>query len=168
MINIETIINQFCPQVNIPFKDTHGGAIRSSGSGNTERPRNQSVPAVYGRVRDIWYFHKDHLDSSTLITHGTGSISQQVLYLTYGEVFLEKQRNTNDNLSPYRFNCKELNEEIMYIFIVIPCHHYFVNKEATIDSTVDNDGYVTKDGIIGGVKDKSNDLYITIDENIVL
>ena len=56
----------------------------------------------------------------------------------------------------------------MYIFIVIPCHHYFVNKEATIDSTVDNDGYVTKDGIIGGVKDKSNDLYITIDENIVL
>ena len=58
-----------------------------------------------------YYYHSDHLGSSTLITDGTGAVSQQVEYLPYGEVFLERQRNTDDYLSPYRFNGKELDEE---------------------------------------------------------
>ena len=58
-----------------------------------------------------YYYHSDHLGSSTLITNGDGFITQQIEYLPYGEVFLEKQRNTDDYLSPYRFNGKELDEE---------------------------------------------------------
>lgn len=58
-----------------------------------------------------YYYHSYYLGSSTLITDGTGFISQQVEYLPYGEVFLEKQRNEDDYLSPYRFNGKELDEE---------------------------------------------------------
>ena len=58
-----------------------------------------------------YYYHSDHLGSSTLITNGDGFITQQIDYLPYGEVFLEKQRNANGYLSPYRFNGKELDEE---------------------------------------------------------
>ena len=85
-----------------------GGSIpRSQGSGT-----GNDYPSRYG---SIWYFHKDHLGSSTLITDGTGSISQQVEYLPYGEVFLEKQHNSDPSqplyATPYKFNGKELDEE---------------------------------------------------------
>ena len=58
-----------------------------------------------------YYYHSYYLGSSTLITNGDGFITQQIDYLPYGEVFLEKQRNTDDYLSPYKFNGKELDEE---------------------------------------------------------
>ena len=58
-----------------------------------------------------YYYHSDHLGSSTLITNGEGFITQQIDYLPYGEVFLERQRSTDDYLSPYKFNGKELDEE---------------------------------------------------------
>ena len=85
-----------------------GGSIpRSQGSGT-----GNDYPSRYG---SIWYFHKDHLGSSTLITDGTGSISQQVEYLPYGEVFLERQHNSDPSqplyATPYKFNGKELDEE---------------------------------------------------------
>ena len=62
--------------------------------------------------RDLVYFyHRDHLGSSTAVSNDDGKLSQQVEYLPYGEVFLERQRQASDYLSPYRFNSKELDEE---------------------------------------------------------
>lgn len=80
-----------------------GPTLRGQGGG-----AGNAYPQNYGM---IWYFHKDHLGSTTLVTDGGGSISQQVEYLPYGEVFLERQRQASDYLSPYRFNGKELDEE---------------------------------------------------------
>ena len=80
-----------------------GPTLRGQGGG-----AGNAYPPDYGM---IWYFHKDHLGSTTLVTDGGGSISQQVEYLPYGEVFLERQRQASDYLSPYRFNSKELDEE---------------------------------------------------------
>ena len=60
-----------------------------------------------------YYYHSDHLGSSSLITDSVGNITQQLEYLPYGEVFLEK-RNEDvgaDYFTPYRFNGKELDEE---------------------------------------------------------
>ncbi len=59
------------------------------------------------------YYHSDHLGSSSLITDSVGNITQQLEYLPYGEVFLEK-RNEDvgaDYFTPYKFNGKELDEE---------------------------------------------------------
>lgn len=92
----------------------HGEEDGSVSNGGGSKPRSQGsgtgndYPSRYG---SIWYFHKDHLGSSTLITNGDGFITQQIDYLPHGEVFLERQRNANDYLSPYRFNGKELDEE---------------------------------------------------------
>ena len=61
----------------------------------------------------FYYYHSDHLGSSSLITDSVGNVTQQVEYLPYGEVFLEK-RSTDQNVNyftPYRFNGKELDEE---------------------------------------------------------
>ena len=57
-----------------------------------------------------YFYHSDHLGSSSLITDASGNVTQQLDYLPYGEVFLEK-RSDVDYHTPYKFNGKELDEE---------------------------------------------------------
>ena len=59
----------------------------------------------------LYYYHRDHLGSSTAVSNDDGKLSQQIEYLPYGEVFLEKQMASSDYHSPYKFNGKELDEE---------------------------------------------------------
>ena len=72
----------------------------------------QVEQAPFNSQRDmVYYYHKDHLGSSTFLTNDSACVTQQIEYLPYGEVFLEKQRYTSDYQTPYRFNGKELDEE---------------------------------------------------------
>ena len=57
-----------------------------------------------------YFYHSDHLGSSSLITDASGNVTQQLDYLPYGEVFLEKRADV-DYHTPYKFNGKELDEE---------------------------------------------------------
>src|SRR5690606_29133035 len=58
----------------------------------------------------VFYFHPDHLGSSTLITDNFGDPYQFFLNLPFGETFAEQRRSGSfDN--PYKFNGKELDEE---------------------------------------------------------
>ena len=59
--------------------------------------------------RLIYFYHSDHLGSSSLITNFDGEVTQHVEYIPYGEVFLEERNNTWN--TPYLFNAKELDEE---------------------------------------------------------
>lgn len=56
-----------------------------------------------------YFYHPDHLGSSSLITDGTGHAVQHIQYVPFGEVFIE-QRNSTWN-TPYKFNGKELDVE---------------------------------------------------------
>jgi RHS repeat-associated protein len=56
-----------------------------------------------------YYYHSDHLGSTSLITDLDGNIVQHVDYVPFGEVFIE-ERNNKWN-TPYLFNAKELDEE---------------------------------------------------------
>jgi RHS repeat-associated protein len=56
-----------------------------------------------------YYYHSDHLGSSSLITNLDGEVVQHVEYVPFGEVFIE-ERNNKWN-TPYLFNAKELDEE---------------------------------------------------------
>ena len=58
---------------------------------------------------DVYFFHSDHLGSTSYITAFDGTPYQHVEYLPFGEVLLEEKAGTW--LSPYRFNCKELDDE---------------------------------------------------------
>jgi RHS repeat-associated protein len=56
-----------------------------------------------------YYYHSDHLGSTSLITNLDGEIVQHVEYVPFGEVFIEERNNTWN--TPYLFNAKELDEE---------------------------------------------------------
>ncbi len=58
---------------------------------------------------DIFYFHPDHLGSTSYITTKNGSISQHVEYIAFGEVLYEEHSSSFS--SPYLFNGKELDRE---------------------------------------------------------
>ena len=62
-----------------------------------------------------FYYHPDHLGSSSYITNLDGEVSQHIEYVPFGEVFLEERNNTWN--TPYLFNAKELDEETgMYYY----------------------------------------------------
>ena len=69
------------------------GALRSQGVGGEDDSDGHTRSE--GGTEFLYYFHKDHLGSSMLLTDGTGSISRQVEYLPYGEVFLEKLHSSD-------------------------------------------------------------------------
>ena len=49
-----------------------------------------------------FYYHPDHLGSSSYITNLDGEVSQHIEYVPFGEVFIEERNNTWN--TPYRFN----------------------------------------------------------------
>jgi RHS repeat-associated protein len=63
-----------------------------------------------------YYYHSDHLGSTSLITNLDGEIVQHVEYVPFGEVFIEERNNTWN--TPYLFNAKELDEETgLYYYV---------------------------------------------------
>jgi len=59
--------------------------------------------------RLMYFYHSDHLGSSSLITNFDGEVTQHIEYIPYGEVFIEERNNVWN--TPYLFNAKELDEE---------------------------------------------------------
>ena len=90
----------FCCTVTSP-DPSKGGELKAMdaniGSGNDNPEKLQ------------YYYHSDHLGSTSLITDLDGNVVQHVEYIPFGEVFLEERNNTWN--SPYLFNGKELDEE---------------------------------------------------------
>ena len=56
-----------------------------------------------------FYYHSDHLGSSSYITNLDGEVMQHIEYVPFGEVFIEERNNTWN--TPYLFNAKEFDEE---------------------------------------------------------
>ena len=70
----------------------------------------------YGYVADgsadseeTYYFHSDHLGSTSYITDKDGNITQYDAYLPYGELLVDEHSSSEE--MPYKFNGKELDEE---------------------------------------------------------
>src|SRR5690554_3545476 len=58
---------------------------------------------------DAYWYHPDHLGSSSFITNTTGEISQHLEYLPFGETLVEEHLNSYN--SPFKFNGKEYDAE---------------------------------------------------------
>ena len=62
-----------------------------------------------------FYYHPDHLGSSSYITNLDGEVVQHIEYVPFGEVFIEERNNVWN--TPYLFNAKEFDEETgMYYY----------------------------------------------------
>ena len=60
------------------------------------------------RESDIFFYHTDHLQSTTYLTDSVGNISQFVWYAPYGEALIDEHVGSYEN--PYKFSGKELDE----------------------------------------------------------
>lgn len=62
-----------------------------------------------------FFYHPDHLGSSSFITNLDGEVAQHIEYVPFGEVFIEERNNVWN--TPYLFNAKEFDEETgMYYY----------------------------------------------------
>ena len=69
------------------------------------------VSASPATTVDSYFYHPDHLGSSSLITSGSGDLVQHIQYVPFGEVFVEERASQNSWSTPYKFNGKEQDEE---------------------------------------------------------
>ena len=61
----------------------------------------------------VFFYHPDHLGSSSFITGATGEPTQHLEYLPFGELFIEERSTWN---TPYKFSGKELDDETGYSY----------------------------------------------------
>ena len=75
----------------------------------------ESAQPGYGFVADnsteeeTFYYHSDHLGSTSYITDKDGNITQYDAYLPYGELLVDEHSSSEE--MPYKFNGKEFDEE---------------------------------------------------------
>jgi len=84
--------------LNVPYKGTNNNGVGF-----------WSYVAASDERYDQYYFHPDHLGSSSIITNYAKQMVQHLEYVPFGEVFLDERTTTYD--TPYKFNAKELDEE---------------------------------------------------------
>ena len=61
------------------------------------------------REKNLYYYHPDHLGSSSYITDREGRITQHTEYIAFGEVLFEE--HSTSRTMPYLFNGKELDTD---------------------------------------------------------
>ena len=96
---------------------------------NTETGSNPGAPLAWGspenpddavagygyvscdtsEVEETFYYHSDHLGSTSYITDQNANVTQYDAYLPYGELLVDEHSSSAD--LPYKFNGKELDEE---------------------------------------------------------
>ena len=121
---IPNVINTVIPNLNI--EEIHywsttrlieaGAALQSVYSTFNLQPPTLNPLTQYSGIGfshtgdlEVFYFHPDHLGSSSYITNLDGNVTQHMEYLPFGETLVDE--HTNSNNSPFKFNGKELDEE---------------------------------------------------------
>ena len=67
------------------------------------------VPADTTNTEDIFFYHSDHLGSTSYITDAKANITQFDAYLPYGELLVDEHSSSEE--MPYKFNGKEFDQE---------------------------------------------------------
>jgi len=73
------------------------------------QPGYGCVPADTAHHEDIFYYHTDHLGSTSYITDAKANVALFDAYLTYGELLVDEHSSSEE--MPYKFNGKELDQE---------------------------------------------------------
>jgi len=94
------MVTKLAKQENPTIKSNNAG-----GSGKDRGPRE----------RDMYFYHPDHLGSSSYVTDEGGRVFQHLEYFPFGETWVEEKSNTQR--TPYLFTGKELDEDTgLYYF----------------------------------------------------
>ncbi len=91
----------------------NANGICNGNAGGNGNGNGGSGPAVF--EKDQYYYHPDHLGSSSYVTDLDGEIFQHLEYFPFGETWVEEHSNTQR--TPYLLTSKELDEETgLYYF----------------------------------------------------
>ena len=107
--------------------------------------------AGYGYVADdsaepeeTFFYHSDHLGSTSYITDDKGNITQYDAYLPYGELLVDEHSSSEE--MPYKFNGKELDEETgLYYYgarYMQPVASIWYGVDAEFEKSVSRGSYV--------------------------
>ncbi|HLP04617.1 MAG TPA: RHS repeat-associated core domain-containing protein [Paludibacter sp.] len=64
-----------------------------------------------------YFYHNDHLGSSSLITDANGDIVQHIEYVPYGGTFIDERRSASSWHTPFLFSGKERDEETGLLYV---------------------------------------------------
>lgn len=92
---------------NLKFLGEDGQILTAGKSGKVPPGQVRGTANVSEAFR--YFYHPDHLGSTSYITDASGEVFQHLEYFAFGETFVEEHSNTNR--TPYLFNGKELDEE---------------------------------------------------------
>lgn len=92
---------------------------------------------------DQYFYHTDHLGSSSFISDLSGAITQHLQYLPFGETFIE-QRNTSNYYTPYKFSAKEKDEETGFSYFGARYYLPEVSVWLSVDPLADHPNQVDK------------------------
>ena len=101
------------------YDDNQSGTIKARfealnidySDGNGKKDDEEYEPTMDSEEEEklIFFYHPDHLGSTSYVTDADGNIAQHVEYIPYGEVFVE-ERNSQFSTN-FLFNAKELDNE---------------------------------------------------------
>jgi RHS repeat-associated protein len=101
---------------NLKFLGEDGALLTAGNSGKTppgqiigDGPGGGSGGGNKDGEKFQYFYHPDHLGSTSYITDASGEVYQHLEYFAFGETFVEEHSNTDR--TPYLFNGKELDEE---------------------------------------------------------
>ena len=105
---------------NLKWLGQDGQLLTAGNSGKTPPGQLKKIKGSDGGGKDKggkdrnaekfqYYYHPDHLGSTSYITDASGEVYQHLEYFAFGETFVEEHSNTHR--TPYKFNGKELDEE---------------------------------------------------------
>ena len=78
-------------------------------SPDNAQPGYGYISADTTNTEEIFFYHSDHLGSTSYITDDHANITQYDAYLPYGELLVDEHSSSED--LPYKFNGKQFDEE---------------------------------------------------------
>jgi RHS repeat-associated protein len=113
-----------------------------------------------------WYYHADHLGSSSVVTDRDGEFYEQIEYFPYGETWVHNKSSEEMTGVPYKFTGKEYDPETGFIYFGARYYDARLARWTTVDPIL----YAYLDGKpAGGVYEPSNlDLFGYVSNNPIL
>src|SRR5690554_968902 len=121
--------------------------------GNNDLP-DEDGPYNENDRKPIWWYHSDHLGSSTYLTDNFGRPSHYYETLPFGEMMVEHNQSANNGVgydNKYKFNGKELDDATgMYYYgarYYDPRISIFVSVDPLAEQTMEPYSYVSNNPI---------------------
>lgn len=93
---------------NLKFLGADGQILTAGKSGKVP-PGQIKGGSTSTAEKFLYFYHPDHLGSTSYVTDASGEVYQHLEYFAFGETFVEEHSNTDR--TPYLFNGKEQDEE---------------------------------------------------------